>query len=77
MAALKSDHPTGRELRLVNAAVSLLSLVDRGSVPPGVVLSDPILNHLDDLHGTVTAYKRHMLKPRMKRHTLIPLRIVP
>ncbi len=70
-----SERPTGRELRLVNTAVSLLMLINGEWAPPGVILSDPILMHLNEIEAALQAYKEHMLKPRMKRATLIPVRL--
>jgi len=72
------ERPTGRELRLVNATVSLLGLLmDGNKIPPGIVLSEPVLRRFVELHECAEAYKRHMLKPRMKRHTLIPVIDLP
>ena len=70
-----SERPTGRELRLANAAISLGMLINREWVPHGVVLSEPILMRLDALEEALELYKEHMLKPRMKRATLIPVRL--
>ena len=70
-------RPIGRELRLVNETVSLLMLINSGQAPPpGVILSDPILMCLDEIEAALRSYKQHMLKPKMKRPTLIPVRVV-
>jgi hypothetical protein len=74
----EDDRPTGRESRLVNAAIDLLMLLDptEGWLPPGVTLTDPALMKLTGLYEAVQLYKAHMLKPRVKRHTAIPVRVV-
>lgn len=74
---MSGGEPTGRELRLANAVIDLLSLVNSEFIPPGVILSDPLLMKLDELSECLDAYKRHMLKPRMRRHTQIVVRVSP
>jgi len=69
-------RPIGRELRLVNAAISLVTFLDPEWVPTGIVLTDPVRMMLDELTESTALYKAHMLKPKMKRHTLIPVPIV-
>jgi hypothetical protein len=66
------ERPTGRELRLVNAAIDLLMFLEH---VPGVTLTDPARMKLERLRECVELYRAHMLKPRMKQPTLIPVRI--
>ena len=70
-----SERPTGRELRLVNSVVDLLIALDP-EWAPGTTVDDWLRLKLDDLDQACAAYKGHMLKPEMKRHTRIPVRIV-
>ncbi len=65
------ERPTGRELRLVNAAIRLLTFLEVEGV-----LSEPALMKIDELQETCGLYKAHMLHPKMKQHTLIPVRVI-
>lgn len=66
-------RPTGRELRLVNAAIALVTFLDPRWMPPGIVLTDPALMKIEELREAAGLYKKHMLKPEMNELTLIPV----
>jgi len=64
------DRPTGRELRLVNAAVDLVNLLDTGfDAGFGIVLSDSAKWRLRELREATLAY---VGKPMRQ----IPLRVM-
>lgn len=72
---MSDNRPTGRELRLANAAIDLVTFLDPEWLPPGNSLTDPAMMKLDAVREALALYKAHMLKPDMERHTTIPVQI--